>query len=376
MTRRVARLRAGRGWAGGCAGHASGRPGAAASRSRAFSHLHWPRAVLSPAVVRAGAVRPDRQRRVIFRLPGPGPPQVVIRAGQCAPSKTTHTSHLSGRPGAAASRPTTISHFHWPGAVRTRAVVSAGAVRPSNVSFADATVTSAVVRLPHERPARRRRSAPEGLCAPDKPISPTRHDRSDHGDGRDRSYHGVGRDRSDHWEGRDRSPAVSPRPVESSESQARMTQARMTAASGPRHPQVRVDTQPGLRSSGPARAAEAGPRCGRRFALEGVRMGPLRPPSRPCFNAGPLRTWHPRRRHPSRLAHLRRRHPSCHPSRTVTSPARPAGACPAGRPAAFPPPRCPERGTARSTARPPRPPLPAPPCSRGLSSGRGQRSEP
>ena len=73
MTRRVARLRAGRGWAGGCAGHASGRPGAAASRSRAFSHLHWPRAVLSPAVVRAGAVRSDRQRRVIFRLPGPGP---------------------------------------------------------------------------------------------------------------------------------------------------------------------------------------------------------------------------------------------------------------------------------------------------------------
>ena len=45
---------------------------------------------------------------------------------------------------------------------------------PSNVSFADATVTSAVVRRPHERPARRRRSAPEGLCASNKPTSPTR----------------------------------------------------------------------------------------------------------------------------------------------------------------------------------------------------------
>jgi hypothetical protein len=75
------------------------------------SHFHRPSAVLLRAVTRARTVRPDCWRRAISRRPGAGP---------------------------------------------TRAAVRAGAVRPEHDHIADATVTSAVVRRPPERPARRR----------------------------------------------------------------------------------------------------------------------------------------------------------------------------------------------------------------------------
>ena len=65
-----------------CAGHQSGRPGAAASRRGAILYLHRLSAVLLRAVLRARAVRPDRRRRATFRWPGAVPTRTAIMGGQ------------------------------------------------------------------------------------------------------------------------------------------------------------------------------------------------------------------------------------------------------------------------------------------------------
>ena len=94
-----------------CAGRQSGRPGAAASQPGAILYLHRLSAVLLRAVLRARAVRPDRQRHATSRRPGAVP-------------------------------------------ARTRVL------SPEYDHIAAATVTSAAARRPPERPARRRRSTP------------------------------------------------------------------------------------------------------------------------------------------------------------------------------------------------------------------------
>ena len=65
-----------------CAGHQSGRPGAAASRRGAILFLHRLSAVLLRVVLRARAVRPDRRRRATFRWPGAVPTRTAIMGGQ------------------------------------------------------------------------------------------------------------------------------------------------------------------------------------------------------------------------------------------------------------------------------------------------------
>jgi hypothetical protein len=119
----------------------------------------------------AGGVRPSAGPTPCLRGLSSG-------QGQCAPNTTTSPTRLSppppcagrrsGRPGEAASRPDRRSRAlsRWPGAVHTQIVVRAGAVRPEYDHIVDATVTSAAVRRPPERPARRRRFAPGGDLVP------------------------------------------------------------------------------------------------------------------------------------------------------------------------------------------------------------------
>ena len=124
-----------------CAGRRSGRPGAAAPRPGAISPSHRLGAVLLRAVLRIRAERPDHRRRAIFRWPSAGPTRAAVRAGRCALNTTTSPTRLSppppcagrrsGRPGAAASRPGAVLHFHQLGAVLLRAGRRPGrAVRP------------------------------------------------------------------------------------------------------------------------------------------------------------------------------------------------------------------------------------------------------
>ena len=104
-------------------------------------HLHRLGAVLLLAVLHFGAARPVRRRRAIFCWPGAGPTRAAVRAGRCALNTTTSPTRLSppppcagrrsGRPGAAASRPGAVLHFHQLGAVLLRAGRRPGrAVRP------------------------------------------------------------------------------------------------------------------------------------------------------------------------------------------------------------------------------------------------------
>ena len=89
------------------------------------------------AVLRIRAVRPDRRRRATFRWPGAGSTRAAVRAGRRALTTTTSPTRLSPPPPCAGRR----SGQH-------------GAAASSQVP-AGTTVTSAVVRRPLERPARR-----------------------------------------------------------------------------------------------------------------------------------------------------------------------------------------------------------------------------
>jgi len=164
-----------------CTGRRSGRPCAAAPRPGAISYPHRLGAVLLRAVLRIRAARSDRRRRATFRWPGAGPTRAAVWAGRCAPTTTTPPARLSlpppcagcssGRPGTVASRRSRTSTSSAPCRCRPSsasglcALIAGGAppsagpapglrgpppgwaVRPEYDYFADATVTSAAVRV-------------------------------------------------------------------------------------------------------------------------------------------------------------------------------------------------------------------------------------